>query len=178
MRSILGTVLPVMVILSAVSAHDMGLLAAETDADGWQFVEIEGSVLSWMENEESYSFRLDAPATGWLAVGFGGGPAMKDASLIIGYADDEGSHYRDDHGTSPISHSPDMDRDGTDDIIEADVIDSDGSSSFTFTIPKEPADELDPVLSPGITIRVLVAWGTSDGFSGMHSEAHSAEIEL
>jgi hypothetical protein len=178
MRSAVFVMLSVMCFCSLSLASDLGELAPSESADGWRTVEMEGASLSWTENEDSFSFRLEAPATGWVAVGFGGGPAMKDASLIIGYADDDGAHYRDDHGTSPVSHSPDIDHDGADDILEADVQESESSTVFTFTLPMAPSDDLDPVLSPGTAIRILVAWGGSDGFSGMHREAHSARIEL
>lgn len=163
---------------AAAAAYDLGGIAPAEGEDGWKTVEIEGMTLSWREMEDAFSFRIEAPAEGWVAVGFGGGPAMKDASLIIGYADEDGAHYRDDHGTSPVSHSPDTDLGGTDDIMEADVQESNGTTTFCFTLPMEPSDELDPVLTPGETIRVLAAWGNRDGFTGMHSEVHTAEIEL
>lgn len=171
--------LPFMLFLAAAAAaHDLGGIAPEEGEDGWKTVEMEGMTLSWREMEDAFSFRAEAATGGWVAVGFGGGPAMKDASLIIGYADEDGAHYRDDHGTSPVSHSPDTDLGGTDDIIEADAQESNGTTTFSFTLPMEPSDELDPVLTPGVTIRILAAWGNRDGFTGMHSEAHTAEIEL
>jgi hypothetical protein len=174
-----GLLLFTVLFLCSISpAGDLGELTPAVGEDGWKSVEIEGSVLSWTELDGSISFRFEAPSTGWLAVGFGGGPAMKDASLIIGYADEDGAHYRDDHGTSPVSHSPDTDNDGTDDILEADVQESLGSTVFTFILPVEPSDRLDPVMAPGTSIRLLVAWGNSDGFSGMHREAHTARIEI
>jgi hypothetical protein len=42
----------------------------------------------------------------------------------------------------------------------------------------EPSDSLDPELAPGTSVRILVAWGNRDAFSGMHSEAFTAMIEL
>ncbi len=167
-----------MFFAAASAAHDLGGIASAEGDDSWNTVEIEEMTLSWREMEDAFCFRIEAPAEGWVAVGFGGGPAMKDASLIIGYADENGAHYRDDHGTSPVSHSPDTDLGGTDDIMEADVQESDGKTTFSFTLPMEPSDELDPVLTPGDTIRILAAWGNRDGFTGMHSEAHTAELEL
>ncbi|MBN2586409.1 MAG: hypothetical protein JXA64_09455 [Candidatus Fermentibacteraceae bacterium] len=178
MRSAFLVALLILCFCSVSHAGDLGELTPAEGADGWKTVEMEGASLSWIGNEDSFSFRLEAPSTGWVAVGFGGGPAMKDASLIMGYADDDGAHYRDDHGTSPVSHSPDIDNNGADDILEADVQEYGDSTVFTFTLPVEPSDDLDPVLSPGDAIRILVAWGGGDGFSGMHREALSARIEL
>lgn len=178
MRKTVSILLSMLFFAAAAAAHDIGEIAPAEDGDGWKTVEIEGMTLSWREMDDSFSFRAEAPTEGWVAVGFGGGPAMKDASMIMGYADEDGAHFRDDHGTSPVSHSPDIELGGTDDIMEADVQESDGTTTFSFTLPMEPSDELDPVLTPGETIRILVAWGNSDGFTGMHSEAHTAELEL
>lgn len=172
------TVLLAMVLQAPLIAHDLGVIVAQDSGDGWKTVDIEGATLSWSESADSFSFRLEAPAEGWVSIGFGGGPAMRDANLIIGYADDEGAHLRDDHGTSPISHSPDTDNGGNDDLIDGEVTESDGYTVLSFSLPKEPSDDLDPVLVAGETIRILVAWSDSDGFSGMHAEAHTAELEL
>lgn len=168
-----------LLVLAGTSlSHDLGEITAEMGEDGWKTVAIEGAMLSWMELEDSFTFMLEAPAAGWVAVGFGGGPAMKDASLILGYRDDEGAHYRDDHGTTPVSHSPDTENGGTDDIINADVTESGNGTVFSFTIPMDPQDGLDLKLEPGESVRMIFAWSDRDGFSGMHSEAHTAQVRL
>ena len=103
---------------------------------------------------------------------------MKDANLIIGFADGEGSHYRDDHGTSPITHSSDTSNGGSDDLLSAELIEEDGLTHFTFSLPLESGDGLDPPLIAGESMRILLAYGSDDSFTGMHSEAHTAELEL
>jgi hypothetical protein len=163
---------------AALLAYDAGPVAYEMDSEGWKNVNIEDIGLSWMISEDSVTFRISAPTQGWVAVGFGGGPAMKDANLIIGYADEEGSHFRDDHGTSPVSHSADVNNGGSDDLLSAEVIEEDGNTIFTFTLPLASDDELDPVMVPGESLRILLAYGNSDGFTGMHRSAHTAEIEF
>lgn len=178
MRAMRIAIITLLVLTWISLSHDLGEITAEMGEDGWKTVAIEGAMLSWIEVEDSFTFMLEAPASGWVAVGFGGGPAMKDASLILGYRDDEGAHYRDDHGTSPVSHSPDAENGGTDDIISADVTESENGTVLSFTIPMDPQDGLDPKLEPGGSVRMIFAWSDRDGFSGMHSEAHTAQIRL
>jgi hypothetical protein len=165
-------------LVSASAAGDLGQLIPTSGEDGWKTVEIEGSVLAWTELDGAMRFRFSAPTRGWLAVGFGGGPAMKDASLLIGYVDEDGGHGRDDHGTSPVSHSPDADLGGSDDLEDMEFQEDEDQTVFSFTLPVEPSDSLDPELAPGTSVRILVAWGDRDAFSGMHSEAFTAMIEL
>lgn len=178
MRTKLAMLLAIAFLVPASDADDLGQLTPTAGDDGWRTVELEGSVLAWTELDGAMRFRFSAPTLGWLAVGFGGGPAMKDASLVIGYVDEDGGHGRDDHGTSPVSHSPDADLGGTDDLEDMEFQEDEDRTVFSFTLPVVPSDSLDPELIPGTSIRVLVAWGDRDAFSGMHSKAFTAMIEL
>ncbi len=173
-------VLPIalMLLVSAATCHDAGETSVIVDTDGWKMVQIEDVTFSWLVMEDSFRFTVTAPTTGWVAAGFGGGPAMKDAAIVIGYAEGGEQYVRDDHGTSPVTHVPDIDLDGSGDLTDAQVHESDGETQLSFVMPMESEDDLDPSLSPGETIRVIVAYGNNDSFTGRHTAAHSAEIEL
>lgn len=177
-KSVCRLLLTLVVLASAVYAHDAGNLEASVNDDGWKTVEIEDVELSWTRTEDTFTFRITAPTEGWVAVGFQGGPAMKDAAIYIGYADGSEGYFRDDHGTSPISHQADTQLGGSDDIMEASAWESDGHTTFEFSVASEPADDLDYRFTEGSEVRVILAYGSSDSFSGMHSEAHTAEVEL
>lgn len=166
------------VLASAAVAHDAGNLEASVNDDGWKSVEIEDMELSWTHSQDTFIFRVTAPTEGWVSVGFQGGPAMKDAAIYIGYAEGSEGYFRDDHGTSPISHQPDTQLGGSDGIIEASAWESEGYTSLEITVAAEPSDELDYLLAEGSEVRIILAYGSSDSFSGMHSEAHTAEVEL
>lgn len=173
-------VLPVAVALlfSTAACQSAGETSARVGEGGWKSVEIEDFTVAWLEMEDSYRFTVTAPTSGWVAIGFGGGPAMKDAAIVIGYSLDGEGFIRDDHGTSPVAHAPDTELGGSSDISEYGVREVDGSTEMTFVIPADPEDQLDPALAPETTLRVLVAHGEQDDFTGMHSAAHSAEITL
>ena len=172
--------LPMLILLASTAAcHDAGEATARIEEGGWRSVQIEEVMVAWLEMEDAYRFTVSAPTTGWVAVGFGGGPAMDDVAIVIGYEGDDGEvSIRDDHGTSPVTHAPDTDLGGTDDLSEVRGEEKDGRTEISFAIPREPADDLDPELSPGMTLRLTVAYGDEDNFTGMHSAAHSAEITL
>ncbi len=168
-----------LMLVSVAAGHDSGETALRIEEGGWRSVEIEDVKVAWLEMEEAYRFTVTAPSTGWVGVGFGGGPAMQDAAIVIGYVDDEGEvRIRDDHGTSAVTHAPDTELGGSDDLSEYRIDEKEGRTEMSFVVPREPADDLDPALAPGMTIRVIVAYGESDDFTGMHSAAHSAEVTL
>ena len=168
-----------MLLASIAACQDSGETTARVEEGGWRSVQIEDVKFAWLEMEDAYRFTVSAPTTGWVAVGFGGGPAMQDAAIFIGYVDDDGeAALRDDHGTSPVTHIPDTELGGTADGGEISVTERGGTTEMSFVVPREPGDELDPELSPGLTLRVIVAYGAADGFTSMHSEAHSSEITL
>jgi hypothetical protein len=168
-----------LLLFSFAACHDTGESSARIEEGGWRSVQIDDVRLAWLEMEDTYRFTVSAPATGWVGVGFGGGPAMNEAAIVIGYVDDEGNvGIRDDHGTAPTSHAPDTGLGGTDDISEPRVDQKEGVTEMSFVLPREPQDDLDPVLEPGLTLRVIVAYGEEDNYTGMHSAAHTSEITL
>ena len=172
--------LPALMLLASTAAcQESGEATARIEEGGWRSVQIEEVSVAWLEMEETYRFTVSAPTTGWVAVGFGGGPAMQDAAIVIGYEGDDGeAAVRDDHGTSPVTHEPDTELGGTDDVSEVRAEQKEGVTEISFVVPQEPADDLDPELSAGMTLRLIVAYGDDDGFTGMHSAAHSSEVTL
>jgi hypothetical protein len=168
----------ILILTSSAACQDSGQASARVEEGGWKSLEIEEVRLAWLEMEDSYRFTVTAPTTGWVSVGFGGGPAMQDANMIIGYAEEGEAHIRDDHGTSPVTHSPDTDLGGTSDLTEYSVIESEGETEMSFVVPMEPGDGLDGAFTPGETLRVIVAFGSGDDFTSMHRAAHSSEMTL
>lgn len=167
-------------LLAPATAHDAGEVTVEVDDDGMRSVSIEGFELSWSALG-LVEMTMSAPTTGWLAVGFGGGPAMDGSDLVIAYVDDDGEvHVRDDWGTGPVSHAPDTELGGAMDVSPEGGSESDGRTIVSFTRPQDTGGEHDFVIVPGSTVRLLVAWGRdgADDFDSMHDSAHTAMIEL
>ncbi|MBD3370278.1 DOMON domain-containing protein [Candidatus Fermentibacteria bacterium] len=167
--------------LRAAYAHDAGDLEVSTSSSGWSSVSLEGFDLRWTIEGDTIRFDMTAPTTGWLAVGFGGGPAMAQADMVIGYVGEQGEpRIQDGWGTGPVSHAGDTELGGSGDLEILRASEEEGITSMSFSRLLDTEDEYDFPLRPGTTLRLSVAWGAdeADDFDSMHQSAHSATIEV
>jgi hypothetical protein len=141
---------------------------------------VEEVDLTWEVGDGDLAVSVTAPTDGWIAVGFEPTMAMKDANIIIGYVSGGEVLLRDDWGDGPTSHKPDIDLGGTSDVADASGSESGGSTTLSFTIPLDSGDGFDRILTPGATVKVLLAYGPegADNFTGFHAWAKTVEITL
>jgi hypothetical protein len=141
---------------------------------------VEDVDLSWEIGDGSIAVTVTAPTDGWVAVGFEPTMAMKDADIIIGYVSGGEAFISDDWGDGPTSHKPDIDLGGTSDVTDISGSETDGSTTLSFTIPLDSGDGYDRVLTPGATVKILLAYGRAgaDDFTGFHAWAETVETSL
>jgi hypothetical protein len=141
---------------------------------------VEEVDLTWEVGNGDVAVSVTAPTDGWVAVGFEPSMAMKDANIIIGYVSGGEVFISDDWGDGPTSHKPDIDLGGTNDVTDASGSESGGSTTLSFTIPLDSGDGYDRILTPGATVKVLLAYGRegADDFAGFHAWAKTVEINL
>ncbi|HPF33331.1 MAG TPA: DOMON domain-containing protein [Candidatus Sabulitectum sp.] len=141
---------------------------------------VDDFVLAWTIEDGSMTMTAQAPTTGWVAVGFEPTAAMKDADIIIGYVEDGTLFLRDDFGDGHISHSPDTELGGTDDVTGISGTEEGQITSISFSIPLDSGDGYDRQLTPGSTVKVILAYGPdgADDFEGYHAWAETVEVEL
>lgn len=146
------------------------------DSQGSSTVSAEGITLNWTVEGDSATFTLEAPTTGWVAVGFNPTRMMQDANLIIGYVKDGEAAIRDDFGNYFTSHNADRNMGGSDDIADFHGSESEGTTSLTFTIPLDSGDEYDQPLTPGEDVDLILAYGNSDDFHTIHSKTATTTV--
>lgn len=144
----------------------------------YEMVEAEGIEFYWrVEGDNLYGI-IQAPGTGWVAVGFDPENQMQGANILIGYVNEEGTVLRDDYGTTPVAHASDSSLGGTDDVIIKTGIDNGEMTKISFAIPLNSGDEFDKTLTPGESYTLILAYGPSDDFTSYHTVRTIANIEL
>ncbi len=134
--------------------------------------------LSWKVIDAELEVVVSAPTEGWLAVGFDPERRMQGANYIIGYVKDGNVVVRDDYGTDPLAHRPDIELGGSEDVKPIDGSEVDGRTEITFRVPLAAGDEFDKSLEPGQTYKVLLAYGDGDDFSQIHSKTAVVQMKL
>jgi hypothetical protein len=142
-------------------------------------MEAGGFRVYWSNDAIVLRIGLFSPGSGYVAIGLDPDRRMQGANVIIGTVRNGRVEIRDDYGTGPLSHGPDIDNGGTDNILAAAGRELNGQTTLEFIIPLDSGDRYDKPLEPGETYEVLVAFhNTSDDFSTRHSQRGSGEIRL
>lgn len=134
--------------------------------------------LKWSIEDANLSFSVSAPTDGWVAVGFEPDRMMMGANIIIGYVADGEAVVSDQTGVTTVTHGPDTENGGTDDLIDRGGTESDGSTEIRFTIPLDSGDSTDKPLSPGTEHTIILAYGDRDDLESYHVLRTTARITL
>ncbi len=164
--------LPIAAVLGLLSAV---LAAAQTRPP--IVAEAAGMKLTLVVAGDRVEATVEAPVTGWVAVGFNPSSRMKDADYKIGYVKDGAAFARDDYGNGLVSHAEDTRLGGTSDLISFSGTESDGRTVMTFVFPVNSGDSKDSVLGPG-RHKVLLAASNADNFTGIHRMRGSVDITI
>jgi len=142
-------------------------------------IEVAGVVVFWEHDGEHLLVGVVSPGAGYVSVGFDPVRRMEGANFILGAVDNGEVVMRDDVGTGPLTHHADIDREGSDDVLEAAGVQTEAGTTIEFVIPLDSGDPQDKVLVPGQSYTVLVAYHESDdSFLARHSERGTGEIIL
>jgi len=142
-------------------------------------IEAGGFQVYWSNDQAFLRVGLRSPGTGYMAIGFDPDHRMQGANYILCAM--RGGHVvtRDDYGTGPLAHEPDIAHGGRNDVVEAAGTELNGQTTVEFVIPLNSGDPMDKRLEPGNTYKVLVAYhSSSDDFSERHSQRGVGEIRL
>jgi DOMON domain len=157
-----------------------GDISLDDDTQGFNMVTKDDFTFKWKIVGDSLRCMLEAPTTGWLAVGFDPTDDMQDANFIIGYVDNGITYIRDDFGVTETMHSADLGLGGENNVRRVFGHEGSGSSEMRFTIPLNSGDIYDRVIIPGQEYRIIFAHGFNgaDDFNSMHDEEEDTDIEF
>ena len=129
-----------------------------------------------------YEISVTAPTTeGWVAIGFGGGMAMKDSEMIMLYNTNGKGELEHHYGTSTISHKKIKDlMSGYNDenLSLKSFSTANGKTTYVFERSEKEKNDYIKKFEKGKTIKVILAYGSSMNTSKKHKKAGSIEIIL
>jgi hypothetical protein len=158
-------------ILSLLLLAPVGLMAYDQVSAG-------GVIFQWQTVGDYLDCALTASTTGWVAVGFNPTDVMQDANVIIGYVSGGVAVMRDDWGTGQNTHAADTSLGGVDNLMGVVGAETAGVTGIHFIIPLDSGDSYDRPLSIGSSYQILLAQGSDDSFTGMHTNAGFATINI
>ncbi len=163
----------VLIGVAACAGDDSESEVATTD-DGFKHVEAIDMVLEWKVNGDNLDVRVEAPATGWVGVGFDPDSIMKGANFLMGYVVDGEATVEDHWGDRLTTHVKDDEQN----VSNVQGSESEGTTSLQFTIPLDSGDDQDKPLTEGETYDVLLAYSGADDFVTEHEQSERKKIEI
>jgi hypothetical protein len=150
------------------------------NSDTLRHISVDSIDLYWQPDSNDLIVKINAPTTGWIAVGFGPTMGMQDANIIIGYVRADTLFIRDDYGSSPGSHEADTNAGGTSDVTADSSVEQSGRTAIKFRIPLNSGDIRDRVLVRGTSCSIILAYGedNADAFDLYHKYRVVTAIQL
>lgn len=141
---------------------------------------VDDFALRWSNDGEHLYVAMQAPTTGWVAVGLDPDNRMQGASFILGAVVDGKAVISDAFGMAPVgpNHPEDTELGGAVDVVAFAGAEANGLTLIEFQIPLDSGDKYDKPLAPGETYPVLVAFSSGDQFTAMHAFRAATEITL
>ncbi|MCX7788161.1 MAG: cytochrome and DOMON domain-containing protein [Spirochaetes bacterium] len=141
----------------------------------------DGAFKVYLKVESPYIFvGIEAQTTGWVGIGFDPVSVMDQADMVIAWIDSGGKvHALDCFSTGLFGpHPPDTDLGGTNDLRAFGGKEERGKTVVEFQKPLKTSDSFDKPIDPTKLLKIIWAYGETDGFDDIHIAAGSAEIDL
>ncbi len=136
--------------------------------------------LYWRLDGQEIHLGIVAETTGWVALGIDPGTRMKDADMILGWVNQDGSvNMTDAYATGETGpHPPDRSLGGNRDIYGYNGTESGGSTTIEFSRLLSTGDSYDKVIPQEGRLKILWAFGPTDEFTQQHVRRGKAIIDL
>jgi hypothetical protein len=132
-----------------------------------------------VENDTLY-VGIHAETRGWVAIGFGGGPGMKNTDIVIAYVLPNGTVKISDSYSAGFSgpHNPDVFLGGRADVLSYGGCEDENGTVVEFSRRLNTGDVSDSPIPLGKSFRVIWAYGPTDDFRSMHLKAGHFYVKL
>lgn len=126
-------------------------------------IRADGVVFDWRHKRNRLFARMEAPTTGWVAVGFNTETTLAGTRFVIATGSGPDMHAE-EHVAEPPNHRRVEELGLTPAVADLALEIEDGKSRLSFSLPHRFADTPTPVLSPGQKSFLMLAWSLAPDF--------------
>ena len=159
----------------------LGVMVKKSTGLGGELREVRknGMTFRWAFEGDRLQCQLEAPAQGWLAVGFNPKSGLTETSLIMGAVHADGRTRIEDHWIiAPGFHRPVTELEQSSALADVKGWQNAKGSSVSFSLPLKAASKFHHDLTIGDSYHLLLAYSRSDDFDHHSSMRSSIEIKL
>jgi hypothetical protein len=141
-------------------------------------IEKNGVSFSWKFVSDQLICTVNAPASGWVAIGFNEKNQLKGTNLIMGSAEHGFFKMSDRYIVKTGDHQSVIALGEPESLSERDVTEQKNKTTMSFRINRVAKDNLHKNLNPGTKMYLLLAYSNSDDFDHHSSMRTSILITL
>ncbi|MGB3544768.1 DOMON domain-containing protein [Rubrivirga sp.] len=123
-----------------------------------------GITFSWAHIDGELRCRVQAPTTGWVAIGFNEVAGLAGTHLVMGAFVNGEAVVSDRTIVAPGDHRQIEDVGGVSELSQTSGTERDGTTEISFTLPVTTAHAGSHDLRQGTTVHLLLAYSVADEF--------------
>ena len=143
-----------------------------------QSIDVNGLIVEWVDQGDSWKFSLEAPTDGWLAIGFNDQNNIVGTNLIMGAVVNGATLVEDQYVTGFGKHPPVESLGSTAVVTAISGTEKPGQTSIQFEMPHQAIDSMHFDLSPGRQIWLICAFSREDDFNHHSMMRKHVQIRL
>ncbi len=128
-------------------------------------IEKNGMTVEWQVEEEHLIVTMQAPTTGWVAIGLNPKNQLAGSSFLMGRVQKGQAEVVDYYTIKPGDVHPVTELGGQSAIGEVSGWEKDGATNITFEIPLDPGGKYHHQLNPGSEWFMHIAYSVDDDFA-------------
>lgn len=121
--------------------------------------------VEWKFVNDHIEFRMLAPTTGWVAIGFNTTPELTGTNLFMGAVANDKVRVDDRYILNPGNHKSIKELGGLEAVTHINGAESDDKTIIQFSLPAQAVDQYHINLEKGQSIHLLMAYSREDDFS-------------
>lgn len=119
----------------------------------------------WQVEGASLRFKLSAPTSGWVRVGFNTVAAPHQANMIVAWVEGGVARAEDRYAVDPPYIEADTQHGGKDDVTVLGGREADGRTEVELQIPLDSGDTTDLRMAAGQTVYLILSYAADDALT-------------
>ncbi len=141
-------------------------------------VERNGMIVSWIYEADQIQFEMEAPTTGWIAIGLNEKNALAGSYLLMGRIADGKAEVVEHYTLAPGDYQPISALGAEIAIAMVSGQEGQGISRIRFTLPILPGNSYAKKLEPGLRYTMHMAYSREDDFQHHSMMRTAANVKL
>ena len=152
--------------------------SVQAQSDATQSVSENGMTVTWYHQGDRVYFDMEAPTTGWVAIGFNTSGEMKDVYLLMGRVEMRNAEVVEHYTSSPGNYESFEKMGAVSSVASVRGSEESGKTTLHFSLPHSRLNKYAKNLAAGSEYVMVMAYSTHDDFQHHSRMRTSVPVSL